>query len=150
MGPQSSVKSSTSDRRIQVIEDRRWVPIVAPAPTLSSAPYGWDGVLVERYHSVKVLGDRERTCTTVILHLHLGAPAQQEWPVGGKLQRILVVPGNIHLLPPGPSRSARIEDSTDALVLSMDPTLLARALGESWAGGIELNQSGCEICRSST
>jgi hypothetical protein len=135
----ASAKSSTSDRRIQVIEGRRWVPIVAPKPTLSSAPYGWDGILVERYNSVKVLEDRERTRTTVIVHLHLGAPAQQEWPLGSKRKRIPVVPGNIQLLPPGPSRSARIEESTDALVFSIEPTLLAQALGESWpSGSVEL------------
>jgi AraC family transcriptional regulator len=132
---QASAKSSTSHRRIQVIEGRRWVPIVASEPTLSSAPYGWDGILVERYDSVKVLEDRERTRTTVIVHLHLGAPGQQEWPLYGRRKCISVLSGSIQLLPPGPSRSARIEQSADALVLSMDPQLLARALGESWPGG---------------
>jgi AraC family transcriptional regulator len=136
---QASAKSSTSDRRIQVIEGRRWVPIVSPKPTLSSAPYGWDGILVERYNSMKVLEDRERTRTTVIVHLHLGAPAQQAWPLGGKRKRIPVVPGSIQLPPQGPSRSARIEESTDALVLLIEPTLLAQALGESWpSGSVEL------------
>jgi hypothetical protein len=90
---QASAKSSTSHRRIQVVEGRCWVPIVAPMATLSSAPYGWDGILVERYNSVKVLEDRERTRTTIIVHLHLGAPAQQEWPLDGKRKRIPVVAG---------------------------------------------------------
>src|SRR5260370_4480321 len=71
---QASAKSSTSDRRIQVIEGQRWVPIVAPKPTLSSAPYGWDGILVERYNSVKVLEDREPTPTPPLLPLHLAPP----------------------------------------------------------------------------
>lgn len=44
---QAYAKSSTNQRRIQVIEGRRWVPIVAPTPTLSSGPYGWDGILAE-------------------------------------------------------------------------------------------------------
>jgi hypothetical protein len=115
---QAYAKSSTSQYRIQVIEGRRWVPIVAPTPTLSSGPYGWDGLPVERYHSLKVLEDSERTRTTVIVHLHLGTPAQQEWPLDGKRKSIPVVPGSIQLLPQGPSRSARIEVSTDALVFS--------------------------------
>jgi hypothetical protein len=109
---QAYAKASTSQRRIQVIEGRRWVPIVAPTPTLSSGPCGSDGILVERYHSLKVLEDSERTRTTVIVYLHLGTPAQQEWPLDGKRKSIPVVPGSIQLLPQGPSRSARIEVST--------------------------------------
>ncbi len=38
-------------------------------------------------------------------------------------------------MPPGPSRSVRFAQSTDALVLSMDPRPLARAVGESWPDG---------------
>ncbi|HJY92868.1 MAG: hypothetical protein WBW14_10265 [Candidatus Acidiferrum sp.] len=47
MALQAYAKSSTNQRRIQVIEGRRWVPIVAPTPMLSSGPYGWDGILAE-------------------------------------------------------------------------------------------------------
>jgi hypothetical protein len=113
---QAYAQSSTSQRRIQVIEGRRWVPIVAPTPTLSSGPCGSDGILVERHHSLKVLEDSERT--TAIVYLHLGTPAQQEWPLDGERKSIPVVPGSIPLLPQGPSRSARIEVSTDAVVFS--------------------------------
>jgi AraC family transcriptional regulator len=77
--------------------------------------------------------------TAVIVHLHLGAPGRQEWPLGSKRKRIPAVPGGIQLLPQGPSRSARIEESNDARVLSIEPTLLAQALGESWpTGSVEL------------
>jgi hypothetical protein len=83
---QASAKSSTSHRRIQVIEGRRWVPIVAPTPTLSSAPYGWDGILVERYNSVKVLEDRERTRTTAIVHLHLGVRRNKNGHLAARIE----------------------------------------------------------------
>lgn len=73
-----SSKFLNRNRRIEVLEERRWVPIVNQAPALSSASYGWEGV-VERH-----------------LRLHVGASARQGWRVGGKSFHIRASAGMVN------------------------------------------------------
>lgn len=132
--PQPFPKSSSSQRRIQVIHDRRLVPIVPYPPKLSSATYAWDGVLVER-HSWKFDDVPNRTATTVLLHLHVGPPGRQVWRIDGKRHSILARPGAVHLFTPGQTGRAATDTPAEAIILAMEPALLAQALGESWPGG---------------
>jgi AraC family transcriptional regulator len=120
-------------RRIQVLEDGRWVPLVDRQPALSSAALAWDGVLLEE-HFTGPTATKPRHIRSVFLALQTGKPCRHDWRSSGKLHRTFASTRSIHLLPPGPERSLTYRDPTDAIVVSIEPAFLRAALGDSLVG----------------
>jgi hypothetical protein len=84
-------------RRIEVVEGRRWVPIIQAPPLVSSGSIAWDGVLLEQ-HSVAAQETPIWHIPAVFLHLQTGAPARHDWRSAGKLHRTLAGTRSIHLV----------------------------------------------------
>lgn len=121
-------------RRIEVVEGRRRVPIIESPPLASSGSIAWDGVLLEQ-HSVAAQETPIWHIPAVFLHLQTGAPARHDWRSAGKLHRTVAGTRSIHLLPPGPDRSLANRDQTEGIVLSIAPAFLQKALADSLPGG---------------
>lgn len=121
-------------RRIEVVEGRRRVPIIESPPLASSGSIAWDGVLLEQ-HSVAAQETPIWHIPAVFLHLQTGAPARHDWRSAGKLHRTVAETRSIHLLPPGPDRSLANRDQTEGIVLSIAPAFLQKALADSLPGG---------------
>lgn len=121
-------------RRIEVVEGRRRVPIIESPPLASSGSIAWDGVLLEQ-HSVAAQETPIWHIPAVFLHLQTGAPARHDWRSAGKLHRSVAGTRSIHLLPPGPDRSLAHRDQTEGIVLSIAPAFLQKALADSLPGG---------------
>lgn len=121
-------------RRIEVVEGRRWVPIIESPPLASSGSIAWDGVLLEQ-HSVAAQETPIWHIPAVFLHLQTGAPARHDWRSAGKLHRTVAGTRSIHLLPPGPDRSLANRDQTEGIVLSIAPAFLQKVLADSLPGG---------------
>jgi len=121
-------------RRIEVVEGRRRVPIIESPPLASSGSIAWDGVLLEQ-HSVAAQETPIWHIPEVFLHLQTGAPARHDWRSAGKLHRTVAGTRSIHLLPPGPDRSLAHRDQTEGIVLSIAPAFLQKALADSLPGG---------------
>jgi AraC family transcriptional regulator len=121
-------------RRIEVVEGRRRVPIIESPPLASSGSIAWDGVLLEQ-HSVAAQETPIWHIPAVFLHLQTGAPARHDWRSAGKLHRTIAGTRSIHLLPPGPDRSLAHRDQTEGIVLSIAPAFLQKALADSLPGG---------------
>lgn len=121
-------------RRIEVVEGRRRVPIIESPPLASSGSIAWDGVLLEQ-HSVAAQETPIWHIPAVFLHLQTGAPARHDWRSAGKLHRTVAGTRSIHLLPPGPDRSLANRDQTEGIVLSIAPAFLQKVLADSLPGG---------------
>lgn len=121
-------------RRIEVVEGRRRVPIIESPPLASSGSIAWDGVLLEQ-HSVAAQETPIWHIPAVFLHLQTGAPARHDWRSAGKLHRTVAGTRSIHLLPPGPDRSLANRDQTEGIVLSIAPAFLQKVLAGSLPGG---------------
>lgn len=121
-------------RRIEVVEGRRQVPIIESPPLASSGSIAWDGVLLEQ-HSVAAQETPIWHIPAVFLHLQTGAPARHDWRSAGKLHRTVAGTRSIHLLPPGPDRSLANRDQTEGIVLSIAPAFLQKVLADSLPGG---------------
>lgn len=124
----------STQRRIEVVEGRRRVPIIESPPLASSGSIAWDGVLLEQ-HSVAAQETPIWHIPAVFLHLQTGAPARHDWRSAGKLHRTVAGTRSIHLLPPGPDRSLAQRDHTEGVVLSIAPAFLQKALADSLPGG---------------
>ena len=118
------------ERRIQVLEGKRAVQIVAKSPLLSSARIPWDGILLEE-HSPGPKQTQTRQIGSVFIALHTGVPVVHEWRSAGKPHRTLATYGSVHLLTPGPDRSLTHRDPSDAIVLSIEPRFIDRVIQES-------------------
>jgi AraC family transcriptional regulator len=118
------------ERRIQVLEGNRTVPIVAQAPLLSSARIPWDGILLEE-HCARAQQTQTRHIHSIFIALHTGVPVVHDWRSAGKPHRTLATKGSVHLLTPGPDRSLTHRDSSDAIVLSIEPRFIDRVVQES-------------------
>lgn len=121
-------------RRIEVVEGQRRVPIIESPPLASSGSIAWDGVLLEQ-HSVAAQETPIWHIPAVFLHLQTGAPARHDWRSAGKLHRTVAGTRSIHLLPPGPDRSLANRDQTEGIVLSIAPAFLQKVLADSLPGG---------------
>jgi AraC family transcriptional regulator len=118
-------------RRIEVVEDGG--PISQHAPLLSSAPYAWDGGLLEEY-SVAAGELPLRRYDNILIHLQTGAAARHVWRGAGKLYNTVAHTGSLHLLPPGAERSLVQHDQTDCTVLSLKPAFISGSLEGSLPG----------------
>jgi AraC family transcriptional regulator len=122
-----------AQRRIEVVEGGGSVPISQQAPLLSSAPYAWDGGLLEEY-SVEAGELPSRRYDNILIHLQTGAAARHLWRGAGKLYNTVAHTGSMHLLQPGTERSLVQHDQTDCTVLSLEPAFISRSLEGSLPG----------------
>lgn len=108
------------------LKSGRMAPAVPSAPTLSSAPLRWDGILFEE-HTVPSVEVSDVCPMNHIVALCLDSSAELEWTSGGSVQRIVLQKGSVSLIPAGFVHSAKVPGTCRYLTVSLTPAFVAAA-----------------------
>jgi AraC family transcriptional regulator len=116
----------TSIQRVSVIRDNRSVPLLPGQPLTSSQRSPWKGLILEK-HRVGAVEIPEHEHSTFCLHLQTSGPVEMDWQSGGRAGHLHTGAGNLIFLTPGTRDSLLWHGSSQRIVASITPSILANA-----------------------
>jgi AraC family transcriptional regulator len=115
--------------RISVVMKDKLVPLIPGRPLADSRFSPWKGLAVEK-HCVGAIEIPEHEHASYCLHMQTSGPVEMEWHSHGKTGRQSTQTGALILVTPGSSHGLRWSGASLRVLVSIDPTLLERALLE--------------------
>lgn len=116
-------------RRISVVVQDKVVPLLPGEPMADSRFSPWNGLVVEK-HGIGAIEIPEHEHSTFCLHMQTSGPVEMEWHAQGKHGKQRSGAGTLILLTPGSSDTLRWSGPSERILVSIEPTLLDRALQE--------------------
>lgn len=115
--------------RVSVMVGNRSVPLLPGRPLTHTTPSTlspWTGIILEK-HRVGAVEIPEHEHSTFCLHLQTSGPVEMDWHSSGRSARLTTGAGNLIFLTPGTRDSLLWHGSSQRIVASIDPSVLARA-----------------------
>jgi AraC family transcriptional regulator len=133
---QNTLQPGDIGPRVSVMVGDRCVPLLPGSPIShgASASTPWTGLILER-HRVGAVEIPEHEHHTFCLHLQTSGPVEMDWHSHGRSGHLNTGAGNLIFLTPGTRDSLLWHGSSQRIIASIDPSILARA-----ATQLELNQ----------
>jgi AraC family transcriptional regulator len=116
---------------VEVIRGGCAVPLLPAASTLSSERIHWDGFRLNVFHDIPPWQVPEHEHPTHIASLVTSGCTNLHWTTGGRKRRAQYTPGDIYLLPAGTRDRLEWDQPTNRVILTVEPTVLARAFEET-------------------
>lgn len=106
------------------------IPIVSQLPTMSSASFDWQGLVME-HHFLSASECPEMETEQLNLSIKIGNSFVTDWRLDGKLKRCHMRCGDIAILAKGIVNSAVWYDRSEVLLLSVDSFLVDKVAKET-------------------
>jgi AraC family transcriptional regulator len=116
---------------VEVMRDGNAVRPLPSLSTLTSDVIRWNGAALESYDCVPGCSIPEHEHPTHFLNLLTSDGVRAEWRTNGRSHRALNDAGTIYLLPRGTRDSLKWYGASSRIIVTFDPTFLARAVEET-------------------